>query len=127
MPIRKQQNRTSPKRILATVVALTVAIILLASVIGLAEKYVTIRKRVHDLKIEEQRLAEKQGQLAKTNSYIETREGEERELREKYNVVKPGEGMIVITDPVDVVDSGPTSRVGRWWDSLLKGLGLRKE
>lgn len=101
---------------------------LLASVVGLAEKYIAIRKRVRDLKEEQQRLVKKQETLVKTNAYIETTEGEERELREKYNVVKPGEGMIVITNPANIgTDTGPTTRVGRWWDALLRGLGIRDD
>jgi cell division protein FtsB len=127
-PQRNQRSRTSPKRVLAAAVALGVAVMLLASVVGLAEKYITIRKRVRDLKEEQQRLVAKQEMLVKTNAYIETNEGEERELREKYNVVKPGEGMIVITNPATVgADTGPTTRVGRWWDALLRGLGIRGE
>jgi cell division protein FtsB len=114
--------------VLGALVALAVAVMLLASVIGLAEKYITIRKRVRDLKEEQARLEQKQEELAKTNAYIETREGEERELREKYNVIKPGEGMIVITEPSgEDMDDGPNTRVGRWWDSLLRGLGIRKD
>lgn len=123
----RQTKRTSPRRILAAAVALGVAVLLLASVISMAEKYATTRKRVRDLKAEEARLKEKQEELTKRNAYIETKEGEERELREKYNVVKPGEGVVVITEPADTgVKTGPTTRVGRWWDSLMRGLGIRE-
>lgn len=127
-PQLQRQKRTSPKRVLGAVVAVVVAFLLLASVVGLAEKYVAIRKRVRDLKEEQAELAQKQLALKKTNEYIETEEGIERELRTKYNVIKPGEGVIVITNPGDgEEDVGPSSRVGRWWDSLLRGLGIRGE
>jgi hypothetical protein len=126
--LRKQRSKTSPKRVLAALVAVAVASILLASVVGLTEKYIAIRKRVRDLKEEQKTLATKQEDLQKRNAYIETKEGEERELRERYNVVKPGEGMIVITNPPEAEKKdGPTTRVGKWWDALLRGLGLRKE
>lgn len=125
--LRKRQKRTSPKRILGAAVALVVAFLLLTSVVSLAEKYLTIRHRVRDLKAQEAEAISKQDELKKENQYITTKEGQERELREKYNVVKPGEGMIIITDPAPASSDEPTSRVGKWWDSLLRGLGIRKD
>lgn len=126
--LSKRQHRTAPKRVLGAALALIVAFLLLSSVIGLAEKYVAIQGRVRDLKEEQRELADKKTRLEATNRYIETNEGRERELRAKYNVVKPGEGMIVITEPAPLEgDRGPSSRVGRWWDSLLRGLGLRRD
>jgi len=126
--LSKRQHRTSPRRVLGAAVALIVVFLLLASVVGLAEKYLAIRNRLKDMKSQQAALALKQAQLRETNSYIETKEGQERELREKYNIVKPGEGMIVITEPEAAAGlGGPTTRVGRWWDSLLRGLGVRED
>lgn len=126
--LSKRQHRTAPRRVLGAALALLVAFLLLASVIGLAEKYMAIRGHVQDLKEEQTELLAKQARLAETNRYIATPEGRERELRAKYNVVKPGEGMVVITEPASFEgDHGPSTRVGKWWDSLLRGLGIRKD
>lgn len=126
--LHERQKKTSPKRVLAAAVALTVVFLLLASVISLAEKYIAIRKRLRDLKDEQAALVEKQETLRATNEYIETNEGRERELRAKYNVIKPGEGVVIITEPVPSKESEESqSRVGRWWESLLRGLGFKKE
>jgi len=123
----QRHNRTSPKRILAATLALIVVFLLLASVVGLAEKYVAIRKRVRALKEEQYQLLVKQEKLRETNEYIETKEGEEYQLRSKYNVVKPGEEVVVITSPeIDTIETVPATRVGRWWESLMKGLGVRE-
>ncbi len=125
--LSQRQNHTSPKRALGAIVALVVVFLLLTSVIGLAEKYHAIRGRVKDLKVEETTLAAKQEELRETNRYIESPEGRERELRAKYNVIKPGEGMVVITEPSEpATDARPSTRVGRWWESLMKGLGIQK-
>lgn len=127
--IKKQpsirQHRISPKRILGATVALVVAFLLLTSVIGLMEKYRVIRGRVRGLKDEQKELLVKQDLLIEKNRYIGTDEGQEYELRSKYNVVKPGEGMIIVTDPESINDINPRdSRVKRWWVSLLRGLGF---
>ncbi len=125
--LSQRQRRTSPKRVLGVTVALVVVFLLLASVIGLVEKYIAIRKRVRDLKEEQKLLTEKYVTLQETNRFIETKEGQEYALRSKYNVVKPGEGVIVVTEPSNFLENnGPTTRVGKWWDSLLRGIGIRK-
>ncbi len=127
-PQLSRQKLTSPKRVLGAVVAVVVAFLLLASVVGLAEKYAAIRGRVRDLKDQQQQLTEKQEALRKANEYIGTKEGAERELRTKYNVIKPGEGMVIITTAAEEeAEEGRFSRIGHWWDSLLRGLGIREE
>lgn len=125
--LEQRRQGASPRRILGVLVAITVVFLLLASVIGLAEKYRAIRHRVRELKQEQVRLDQKKEQLEETNRYIQTKEGQERELRSKYNVIKPGEGVVVVTTPAE--DNGKkeyTSKIGQWWDRLLRGVGVRK-
>lgn len=125
--LEQKQKRASPRRILGAVVAVTVVFLLATSVIGLAEKYIAIRKRVKSLKEEQVVLDQKKASLEENNRYIETREGQERELRTKYNVVLPGEGVVMVTNPsLDHSEDGPSTKIGKWWDSLLRGLGIRK-
>ncbi|HVY36249.1 MAG TPA: hypothetical protein VG982_03200, partial [Candidatus Paceibacterota bacterium] len=85
-----------------------------------------IRSRLRNLKEEHATLLQKQETLQKTNDYLSTPEGQEEALREKYNVVKPGEGVVVITTPPGAENGDHTSRIAKWWDSLLHGLGVRK-
>ncbi len=118
-------RRVSPKRILGTVVALVVLFILLFSVLSVAQKYIGIRRHIRELATEQQSLKEKQERLATMNTYLETPEGAEEVLREKYNVVKPGEGVIVVVDTPTELPPAKGSAVSRWWQSILGGLGIR--
>lgn len=123
--IQKKQQ-FSYKRLLGALVALVVAFLLLASVINVAEKYIATRSHIRDLTLQQQTLLQKQDALAKTNAYIATPEGTEEILRQKYNVVKPGEGMIVIDDTPPALPA-PESKVARWWKAILAGLGIERE
>jgi len=123
----KRQSSVSPKRVLQAFLAVGVALWLLSSVIGLIGKYALIHRKVRDLKEEKVDAVEKKEELETMNSFIDSDEGRERILRTKYNVVKPGEGVVVITDTDPIVPPEHKSAVGKWWDSLLRGVGLRGE
>jgi hypothetical protein len=118
----------SPKRMLGAVIALVLFFLLLMSVIRLAEKYFAIKNRSRELAQEQVTLANKQKDLTTTNAFLATPEGTETSLRERYDYVKPGEQMIIIT-PTEAGDSPTEAPTGivKWWDELLEGLGLRKE
>ena len=127
---QRTSARISPKRILGLLVALLAAFLLLTSVVGLGQKYFGIRRHIRDLKNEQANLSAKEKALSAKNAYISTPEGQEEELRTRYNLVKPGEGMIVITTPDEpvVVNTAPKGNVvSRLWDSILHGLGIRKD
>lgn len=124
---RGRRTTVSPKAVLGTAAALLAVFLLLASVIGLAEKHIAIRKRINDLRTEQGALEKKEDHLTETNAYLATPEGAEQTLRAKFNVVRPGEEMIIITPHAEAAaPAGPDSRIGRWWDTILKGLGIRK-
>jgi cell division protein FtsB len=113
----------STKRIIGAALALVVFFLLLTSVVGLAQKYFAIKHRSRELVAEQATLAAKQNDLAATN----TPEGTEESLRERYNYLKPGEQMIIITpDNTLPPPPAPESTVAHWWDELLHGLGIRK-
>ncbi|MES2224601.1 MAG: septum formation initiator family protein [Patescibacteria group bacterium] len=118
----------APKRILGSAIALVVFFLLLTSVIGLAQKYFALKARSQELTEDQARLAEKRTALTTTNAYLATPEGTEESLRERYNYIKPGEQIIVIT-PEQTVDAEAEKRsvVGHWWDTVLRGLGIRKD
>lgn len=125
---KKQSNPSSslsPKRILGAITALIVVFLLLVSVINVAQKYFSIKTHIKDLEAEKTDLEQKQISLKITNDYLDTPEGREQALRDKFNVVKPGEGMIIVT-PLDTQEVPPQkSKVLRWWDAVLRGVGIR--
>ncbi len=122
----EKHHHVSPRRLLGLVVALIVLFLLLTSVINIMQKYFTTRRHIRELTEERQELQQKQKALAKTNAYLATPDGTEQALREKYNVVKPGEGIVLIVDAEATKTPPETSRVTRWWHAILEGLGIRK-
>jgi hypothetical protein len=116
-----------PKRILGTAIALVVFFLLLTSVIGLAQKYFALRTRNNELNASHAELMQKEQALSTTNAYLGTPEGTEQSLRERYNYIKPGEEMIVLTPEAPAPAVEEKTGVAHWWDQLLKGIGLRKE
>lgn len=119
-----QQSAVPPKRILGVVAALLIFILLLLSVIRLGEKYFALRARNRELITETAALQQKETDLVNTNAYLSSPQGTEASLREQYNYVKPGEGMIIITPQASATTpEAPQSTVSRWWDDLVHGLG----
>lgn len=119
-------KRLSPKTVLGFIVALIVAFVLLFSCINVLQKYIGIRRHIRELSEEKKALEQKHQMLTEQNQYLETPEGKERILREKYNVTKPGEGVVLIVDPEQSVVDLEKNKPGSWWQKLFAGLGLRK-
>lgn len=121
-----KKHTVNARAILVFFVAVVVFLLILSSVIELFIKYRTIRTHIGELKEEQVVLEQKKTTLTSTNEYIMTDEGKERAFRDKYRLVKPGEGMIIITQE-QTVSSSEARRPGLrgFWDSLLQGLGLR--
>lgn len=112
---------------LGLIVALIVAFLLLLSVISVAEKYIGIRRHIAELNAEQAQLQEKHERIEQKNKYLATPEGTEEILREKYNVIKPGEGIVVVVDPAPAVPPPSDSAPKHWWQAILAGLGLHRK
>lgn len=119
-------HRISPKNLLGLMAALVVVFLLLLSVVNVAIKYFGIRKHIKDLTLEQAELQKKHESIAQKNAYLATPEGTEEILREKYNVIKPGEGIVVVVDPAPAVPPASDSAPKHWWQAILAGLGMAK-
>ncbi|MBP9701304.1 MAG: hypothetical protein KBD54_02825 [Candidatus Pacebacteria bacterium] len=121
----EKKQSLSYRRLFGAMLALLFFFILLTSVISVAGKYFRIKAHIKELNQEKAILSAKHEALLKTNAYLATPEGQEQALRDKYNVVKPGEGMIVIVPAQDPeVPARRPSVVVRWWNSIIHGLGF---
>lgn len=121
-----KQKSISAKSVLIAVIAILIFSMLLSSVVNLMGKYIAMRGHISSLKQEQLELQNKKTTVSEMNSDINTLEGQERIFRDKYRLIKPGEGMIVITDedPSTKGTSDKKSKIRRFWDSIVKGLGL---
>jgi hypothetical protein len=126
---RRQPQAVSGRRIIFFLISGIIFFILLSSVINLGHKYIAIRGKLSELKKEQLDIERKQLALDEQNQFLSTKEGQERLLREKYNLVKPGEGVIVVTEPQsgDMNDKDRRSIIGNIWHSILRALGFEKQ
>lgn len=122
-------NRIPPKHVLLFVVSAILFFILLTAVLNLGKKYFGLKNKLAELTQEKTNLVQKQEDLKAENEYLGSPEGEEHLLREKYQLVKPGEGLIVITNPDTDGDDSLKPKTGfrKFWDTILRGLGIRKD
>lgn len=115
-------EKKAPPLVLAVVLTVFF-IILLSSVVNLIQKQRKIKVAIRELESENQVLVDKQKNLEETIGFLETEEGKEQVLRDKYRLVKPGEGLVVITDPAPPgMDSGEDNRpfFKRFFDAIKR-------
>lgn len=97
-----QRTITKPKRTpsLLLIVFLTILLlILISSVWQLLGKRVRLQTSIKQLELERAALLAKKDHVANAVSYLGRPEGREQALKEKYGLVAPGEGLVVIVDP----------------------------
>ncbi len=96
-------------------------LLLLSSVISLVRKQIGIKRSIELLKIEQAALVTKQENLTETIEYLSTTDGKEQVLRDKYRLVKPGEGLVVITEPLPNTEAKITEKrsfFGRFFGAI---------
>ncbi len=119
-------KQISPKTVLGFLLAAFIAFLFLIAVINISKKYFSIRSGIKELKDQESQLKFKYEKLESFNNYFSTPSGQEKALREKFNVVKPGEGIIVINSEennLDIVKN--KSPILKFWDLILRGIGIK--
>lgn len=112
-------KKVSPKRILALLVALIVCAVLFSSVLELFKKQQKIRVSIKEFEKEKQELQEKYTRVSELNTRVQTKEGQEYILRDKYRMVRPGEELIVVTEDSLVAVEKKQSGFRRFWDRLF--------
>ena len=122
----KSKNTHNTKSILLGFVAFFVFFLLLSSVFSLSKKYFAIRANIKELRDQELRLKEKKVSVTNANDFLETTEGKEQIFRNTYRLVKPGEGIVVITKEESKTQSTRKKpNIEIFWDSILRGLRLK--
>lgn len=117
----------SSKQLLLLILSSILFFIFLSSVINLSRKYFTLRAKVKELNQEQLDIQRKQAVLNEQNAYLLTDEGTDHTLRQKYNLVKPGEEVIIVSDSEASTDTSKQtahSFFGSVWHGILRGLGI---
>jgi cell division protein FtsB len=97
---------------------LILIIILLANAVwGISAKYAKSKEIAERAKADLETLKEREASLNRSIEALNTQEGKERELRDRFGVVKEGERMIVLIE--EEVKSEPAAPPKKsWWARL---------
>lgn len=100
---------------------LIVAVFLAISAFPFYDAYRTTRQKRDEARAKLEELTAHKTEVLQELGDLDTPEGTERILREKYRVGKEGEGVVVITDPTPVVatDAPPKTGVAGFFERLF--------
>ncbi|KND48813.1 MAG: hypothetical protein AB200_00025 [Parcubacteria bacterium C7867-005] len=119
-----QEKQRIKKRLYSTpglVVLLIVAFFMIRGAYGVIVKERESSKYVEDLEKKIGSLSQRQEDLRDGIGRLETEEGIETEIKEKFSVSKPGERVVVVVDQRKISTSSATSSIP-WYKRLLKSL-----
>ncbi|MEI6022690.1 MAG: hypothetical protein WCQ32_02530 [bacterium] len=114
----QKESYLSWKSFIKIFVLLVLFFVLSNSVFSLGKKYLGLRKSINTAKQQQALLDSKKGKLEEETRFLQTPLGQEMELREKYHLVKPDEGMVIIGTPAPEPAPAPRSKIQRFWDMV---------
>jgi cell division protein FtsB len=121
--MREFQERRRMRRFLHSRYAIAVLLVLCAllarGVWSVYQKYERSKELAQRTQGELAELEARQKTLSQLNASLETEQGKEREIRDRFGVVKPGERMVVVVDDATRTDDGQSDGAGGWWQRFL--------
>jgi cell division protein FtsB len=126
--MREFQDRRRTRRFLHSRYAIAILIILCLflarATYGVYQKYEKSKDIAERMKGDLATLTARQASLQNAINDLNTEEGRDREMRERFGVVKEGEKMIVLVDD-NASNSSPVIPLNQgWWSKFLEILGL---
>lgn len=94
-----------------------VIILLLNAVWGISGKYAKSKAIAERAQADLNTLKEREASLNRSIEALSTEEGKERELRDRFGVVKEGEKMIILVEE-QVKTEAPAAQKKSWWARL---------
>lgn len=126
--MREFQDRRKAKKFLHSRYAIAFLIIIAAlvsrGVWGIYVKYEKSSALAEKSRMDLTVLQERQEALSKSISALNTEEGREKELRDRFGVVKPGEKMVILVDNVPVAKASVNAVNDSWWSKFLESIGF---
>ncbi len=116
-----QDKRKSRKRLYSiwSLLALLVVIVLFGKgLLGAYEKEKTTKEELNRLAIEKADIESRYNNISKENEILRTDDGIEAAIRQKFDVAKKGEGVIVIVDKDIEMPVEKKGFMRKMWDSV---------
>jgi hypothetical protein len=121
MARQKSKNARTTLREYAIVAILSVLIVwLLYAVMGIFRKEEIARHTVHDTQTALASLSARHDTLQGNLAYLATPRGQEASLRQDFGVAKPGEEVVIIVQPKEVVAPAPQN----FWQKFTNFFGF---
>lgn len=115
----EHRDYISLKSFIKTLVLIGLFCVLCGSVFSLTKKYINVRRSIKHGKEAQIKLEEKKAKLQAETALLATPLGTEIALRDKYRLVKPNEGMVIITAPIQAPVEPKKSGIVRFWDMIV--------
>lgn len=103
-----------------------VIILLINAVWGISSKYAKSKDIAERAKADLEILREREASLNRSIEALSTQEGKERELRDRFGVVKEGERMIVLIEEEEEASPAAVPKQG-WWARFLGIFGAKRD
>lgn len=114
--MQKKQPYSTVKTTLFLLLGIIVLFVTASSFISMIVKYSASRRELSQKKEEFELLQNKKQEAIELYNSLETQEGRELYIREKYRVVKPGEELIILSDPTE--ETGDVLKKKTFWQKI---------
>ncbi len=126
--MREFQERRRTKKLLhsryAIVFLIFLIILLSRSVWSVYVKYKKSENLAEKSRTELNALKLREESLAQSIEDLATTEGREKEFRDRFGVVRPGEKLVILVDNPHEVKPSANVLNDSWWSKLLDAIGL---
>jgi cell division protein FtsB len=125
--MREFQERRRMKKLLhsryAIAVLAIISVLLAHAVYGVYGKYEKSKEIASRMQADLTSLEVREKSLTASMNALDTEEGKEREIRDRFGAVKPGEKMIVLVDD-QAADKSVTPVQKSWWEKFIGIFGF---
>jgi cell division protein FtsB len=126
--MREFQERRRIKKLLHSryaIALLAITLLLLSRAVwGIYIKYEKSKEIADKVKSDLKTLEDRQASLIRSIESLRTDEGKERELRDRFGLVKDGERLVVLVDDKTEAKTGTNEINDSWWRNFLDAIGL---
>ncbi|HEY0908594.1 MAG TPA: septum formation initiator family protein [Candidatus Paceibacterota bacterium] len=126
--MREFQDRRKAKKFLHSRYAIAFLIIIIALVArgvwGIYVKYEKSSALAEKSRADLAVLQAREAVLSKSIATLNTDEGREKEIRDRFGVVKPGEKLVILVDGAPAAKASANAINDSWWRKFLDSIGL---